>query len=123
MGPQIHSQPSMNFSLGGIQRQAQMGAIQMERSMYVENSGRTWSKRSGAQQQNHGSQYMWKWVSNPQILWATLWAAKYEGYWPKEELIRFNIAPGGTQIWNAASQQKYLIQTHSFWELRDGTQA
>ena len=40
-----------------------------------------------------------------------------------EELIRFTPTEKGSLIWNVAKQHYSLIQSHSFWEIRDGSTA
>ena len=68
-----------------------------------------------------GASVWWKWVSNPHTPRENLWQAKYARNWSKEDLIRFNIDPGGSQIWKVANNQIQMIETHIFWELCSGT--
>jgi len=68
-----------------------------------------------------GAKIWWRWLSNPNTPWASLWIAKYANNNPLEERIRMSEASSGSVIWNSANQHRKLIQQHSFWEIKDGT--
>ena len=65
----------------------------------------------------------WRWVTHSSEPWATLWHTKYAPNWPKTQLIRYDQNPPGSHIWQAAQQNRDLVQKHSFWEIRAGTEA
>jgi len=70
-----------------------------------------------------GASIWWKWLSAPNTPWATLWTTKYENNRPPENLIRLLPTEKGSLIWNVARQHRDMIQKHSFWEIRDGSNA
>eukprot|EP00253_Pinus_taeda_P017944 PITA_17944 len=70
-----------------------------------------------------GAKIWWRWLSNPNTPWASLWTAKYANNNPLEEIIRISEASSGSVIWNSANQRRNLIQQHSFWEIKNGTTA
>jgi len=70
-----------------------------------------------------GERIWWKWLSTPNTSWATLWTVKYANNRPLEDLIRLLSTKKRSLIWNAARQHSTMIQKHSFWEIRDGTNA
>jgi len=65
----------------------------------------------------------WRWVSKGDIPWAKLWCRKYAPNCDPELLIRLNPSTRGSQIWNAASEGRPLIQEHAFWEIHHGDRA
>lgn len=66
-----------------------------------------------------GAKIWWKWVSNPNTPWASLWTAKYASNKSMEERIRMSKVSKGSVIWNSAIQHRDIIQHHSFWEVKD----
>jgi len=70
-----------------------------------------------------GAKIWWRWLSNPNTPWASLWTAKYANNSPIEERIRMSEVSLGSVIWNSANQHRKLIQQHSFWEINSGNTA
>eukprot|EP00253_Pinus_taeda_P004859 PITA_04859 len=67
-----------------------------------------------------GAKIWWKWLTYPGTLWARFWTAKYASNLPLEERIRMTEISKGSTIWNSTILHIYLIQKHSFWEVKDG---
>lgn len=67
-----------------------------------------------------GAKIWWKWLTNPNTPWASLWTAKYARNSPLEERIRMSEVSKGSVIWNSAIQHRVIIQKHSFWEVKNG---
>eukprot|EP00253_Pinus_taeda_P022901 PITA_22901 len=70
-----------------------------------------------------GAKIWWKWISNTTLPWATLWKEKYRPNGSNLDLIRMQETPNGSPIWNHAQANRSIVQDHSFWEIRNGTQA
>lgn len=70
-----------------------------------------------------GAWIWWKWLTKSLKPWASLWTAKYAGNCPMEELIRISETSAVSIMWNSAKQHKNLIQQHSFWEVKNGSNA
>eukprot|EP00253_Pinus_taeda_P012787 PITA_12787 len=70
-----------------------------------------------------GAKIWWKWISNITLPWANLWKEKYRSTGCNLDLIRMQESPCGYPIWNHAQANRSIVQDHSFWEIRNGTQA
>eukprot|EP00253_Pinus_taeda_P034383 PITA_34383 len=68
-----------------------------------------------------GAKIWWKWLAFPETLWAKFWSAKYTSNLPLEERIRMTEISKGSIIWGSAIMHRNLIQSHSFWEVKDGS--
>lgn len=68
-----------------------------------------------------GAKIWWRWLVHPRTPWASLWTAKYASNYPMEERLRMTETSSGSAIWNAAIQNRFLIQEHSFWEIKNGS--
>eukprot|EP00253_Pinus_taeda_P030654 PITA_30654 len=68
-----------------------------------------------------GAKIWWKWLAFPETLWAKFWSAKYTSNLPLEERIRMIEISKGSIIWGSAIMHRNLIQSHSFWEVKDGS--
>eukprot|EP00253_Pinus_taeda_P021341 PITA_21341 len=66
-----------------------------------------------------GAKIWWKWISNT----TTLWKEKYRPNGSNLDLIRMQETPNKSPIWNHAQANRSIFQDHSFWEIRNGTQA
>jgi hypothetical protein len=62
----------------------------------------------------------WRWLKKPQDLWAKLWRRKYAPNMVERNLIRWNGDNPGSLIWMAARQNRHLVTSHAFWEIRNG---
>ena len=70
-----------------------------------------------------GAKIWWKWIKNPTLPWARHWKEKYVPDCDTQDLIRLQEIPKGSPIWNHAQAHRSIVQDHSFWEIRNGTQA
>lgn len=70
-----------------------------------------------------GAKIWWRWIKHEQEPWAKLWLRKYAPGWDKQNLVRFDENIKGSPIWKATSNQRSIIQKHSFWEIRNGNLA
>eukprot|EP00253_Pinus_taeda_P002816 PITA_02816 len=70
-----------------------------------------------------GAKLWWRWLAHPNTPWASLWIVKYTSNNPIEDRIRMTELSSGSIIWNSAIQHRYLIQLHSFWEIKNGETA
>eukprot|EP00253_Pinus_taeda_P028075 PITA_28075 len=70
-----------------------------------------------------GAKIWWKWISKTTLPWANLWKEKYRPTGCNLDLIRMQESPNGSPIWNHAQANRSIVQDHSFWEIRNGTQA
>lgn len=70
-----------------------------------------------------GAKIWWKWVTDTSLPWANHWKEKYMPNGTILDLIRMQDAPNGSPIWNHAKNNRSIVQEHSFWEIRNGTQA
>lgn len=62
----------------------------------------------------------WRWVTNKQEPWVTLWHQKYAQGWPNQNLIHFDQEITGSPIWQVANANKRLVKMHSFQEIGNG---
>lgn len=70
-----------------------------------------------------GAKIWWRWISDTNLPWATLWKDKYSPNRSNLDLIRMQGMPKGSPIWNHAQANRSIIQDHSFWEIRNRSQA
>jgi hypothetical protein len=70
-----------------------------------------------------GAKIWWRWLKEPASAWTRLWRLKYAPLIPDNQLIRHNTRFQGFNIWNIAWNNRTLIQSHAFWEIRDGESA
>ena len=70
-----------------------------------------------------GTKFWWRWVTHTSKPWARLWHLKYGQDRPLSQLICYNKDQQGSPIWMKAKGGRYLVQHHSFWEIRDGRNA
>jgi hypothetical protein len=68
----------------------------------------------------YGVKLWWRWVKETTTPWVNLWKAKYAPDINDQDKIRFRGNREGSTIWNLAWRNKAWIQTHSFWEVRNG---
>jgi hypothetical protein len=61
-----------------------------------------------------------RWVKETTTPWVNLWKAKYSLDISDQNKIFFRGTREGFAIWNLAWRNKTWIQTHSFWEIRNG---
>jgi hypothetical protein len=68
----------------------------------------------------YGVKLWWRWVKETSTPWETLWKAKYAPDINDQDRIHFMGTREGSTIWNLAWRNKTWVQTHSFWEVRNG---
>ena len=56
-----------------------------------------------------GAKIWWRWVTHSSEPWAMVWHQKYAHLWPKNQLIRYDRTPPGSQIWTMAQQNRDLV--------------
>jgi hypothetical protein len=62
-------------------------------------------------------------LKHPTDLWGQIWRQKYANRIPEEELIQMEVPRLGSMIWKNAYNNRVIVQTHSFWEIREGASA
>jgi hypothetical protein len=62
----------------------------------------------------------WRWLKNPDDLWARLWRKKYTPTTAEKNLIRWNGDNPGSLIWTAAKKNRQMVTQHAFWEIGNG---
>jgi hypothetical protein len=65
----------------------------------------------------------WRWLKQPQDLWAKFWRKKYTPHVAEQNLIRWDGSNPGSLIWTAAKQNKQVVTQNAFWEIRNGETA
>jgi ribonuclease HI len=65
----------------------------------------------------------WRWLKQPQDLWARFWRTKYTSQVAEKNLIRWDGDSPGSLIWTAAKQNKQVVTQNAFWEIRNGKTA
>jgi len=68
----------------------------------------------------YGVKLWWCWVKETTTSWVKLWKAKYAPDISDQDIIRFRGTKEGSTIWNLAWRNKAWIQTHNFWEVKNG---
>jgi hypothetical protein len=68
----------------------------------------------------YGAKLWWWWVKETATPWVNLWKEKYTPDTRDQDIIHFGGTREGSTIWNLAWRKKAWIQTHSFWEIRNG---
>lgn len=62
----------------------------------------------------------WHWVKGGKDLWKEIWTQKYSMPTIAGGIMRKEEMPKGSTIWNLACQNRDIINTHAFWEVRNG---
>jgi hypothetical protein len=70
--------------------------------------------------QTLGDKIWWRWLTNPQTQWASLWKTKYTQNQQTRKIIRMNNAPSSSCLWNLAWHNHHLVQENCFWEINNG---
>ena len=70
-----------------------------------------------------GAKLWWRWMRGGNDLWKEIWRHKYNMPRTTEEILRLEETPKGSTIWDLASQNRDLINNHTFWEIRGGREA
>ena len=70
-----------------------------------------------------GAKFWWRWENHSFEAWSRLWHIKYVCDRPTHQLVRFNEALSGSPIWMKEMTGRIIVQNHSFWEIRDGSNA
>jgi hypothetical protein len=68
----------------------------------------------------YGVKLWWRWVKETTTPWVNLWKEKYAPDTRDQDRIHFGGTREGSTIWNLAWHNKAWIQTHNFWEIRNG---
>ena len=71
----------------------------------------------------YGEKLWWRWVKETTMPWVNLWKAKYAPDISNQDKILFRGTKEGSTIWNIVWRNKTWIQTHTFWEIRNGRTA
>jgi hypothetical protein len=71
----------------------------------------------------YGVKLWWSWVKEMTAPWFNLWKAKYTPNISNQNKIHFKGTREGSTIWNLAWHNKTWIETHKFWEKRNGRTA
>jgi len=70
-----------------------------------------------------GAKLWWRWMRGGNDLWKKIWSHKYNMPKTMEEILRLEETPKGSTIWDLVSQNRDLINNHTFWEIRGGRNA
>eukprot|EP00253_Pinus_taeda_P033403 PITA_33403 len=70
-----------------------------------------------------GAKLWWRWMRGRNELWKRIWTHKYNMPRTTEEILRVEETPKGSSIWNLESQNRSIINSHAFWEIRGGRNA
>eukprot|EP00253_Pinus_taeda_P036581 PITA_36581 len=70
-----------------------------------------------------GAKLWWRWLNGGSDLWKTIWRTKYRMPTSQVDILRQQEIPKGSAIWELASQNRDLIDKHTFWEIQGGAEA
>jgi exonuclease III len=112
-----------NFLWQGHNSNKKWALVGWEKICKPKNCGGLGIRDPGKMNKIMGAKIWWRWLQNPQELWARLWKHKYAPATHQNQLVRFNEQMPGSNIWTTAWRNRPLIQQHAFWEIRNGESA
>jgi exonuclease III len=112
-----------NFLWHGHQPNKKWALVSWDKLCMPKSQGGLGLRDPGKLNQVMGAKIWWRWLKEPESTWARLWRLKYAPRTPDNQLIRFNNRIQGSNLWNTAWNNRTLIQSHAFWEVRDGDSA
>lgn len=70
-----------------------------------------------------GAKFWWRWLRAGNDLWKKIWRTKYNMPNSTLEILRQQITPKGSSIWDLACLNRDLVEQQAFWEIRGGAEA